>query len=74
VQGSILIGFGLAAGFLLALAAGRLVKSFLYQVQPLDVLTYVAVAVLLPAIGLIAILLPARRAASIEPMEALRED
>jgi putative ABC transport system permease protein len=73
-QGSILIGYGLAAGLVLAFATGRLIKSFLYQVQPLDVLTYVAVAVVLSSVGLIAILLPARKAASIEPMQALRED
>jgi ABC-type antimicrobial peptide transport system permease subunit len=73
-QGSILIGGGLAAGLALALASGSLLKSFLYQVQPLDLLTYGGVAVALSLVGLIAVLLPARRAASIEPMEALRDD
>jgi predicted permease len=73
-QGSIVIGAGLGVGLLLAVATGRWVKSFLYQVPPLDVLTYVAVVVALSTIGLIAALLPARKAASIEPMEALRED
>jgi predicted permease len=73
-QGSILIASGLAAGLLLALAAGRLVKSFLYQVQPLDLPTYAAVAVGLSTIGLIAVLIPAHKAASIDPMQALRED
>jgi predicted permease len=73
-QGSIMVGAGLGVGLLLAFAAGRLVKSFLYQVQPLDVWTYVAVVLALPAIGLMAGLLPARKAASIEPMQALRED
>jgi predicted permease len=73
-QGSILIGSGLVIGVLLSLATGRLVKSFLYRVQPLDVATYLAVALALSAIGLIAVLLPARRAASIEPMQALRDD
>jgi putative ABC transport system permease protein len=73
-QGSILIGAGLGAGLLLAFATARLIKGFLYQVQPLDVWTYVAVALTLPVIGLIAALLPARRAASIEPMQALRTE
>jgi putative ABC transport system permease protein len=73
-QGSILIGIGLVVGIVMALFAGRLVESFLYQVRPLDVWTYVAVLLVLPAIGLIAALLPARRAASIQPMQALRED
>jgi predicted permease len=73
-QGSILIGAGLGAGLLLAFATARLIKGFLYQVQPLDLWTYVAVAVTLSAIGLIAAFLPARRAASIEPMQALRTE
>ncbi len=73
-QGAILIGLGLGAGILLALATGHLVRSFLYQVQPIDLWTYVAVSASLLAIGLLASLLPARKAASIEPMQALRED
>ena len=73
-QGSIVIGLGLGIGLLLAFVAGRWVTSFLYQVQPLDMLTYVSVALGLSAIGLMAALLPARKAASIEPMQALRED
>ncbi|MGB7549644.1 MAG: ABC transporter permease [Terracidiphilus sp.] len=73
-QGSILVGGGLGIGLVLALATGRLVKSFLYQVQPLDVWTYVAVAFSLSVIGLLAAFLPARRAASIEPMQALRTE
>ena len=73
-QGSILIGAGLVVGLVLALASGRLIRSFLYQVHPVDVWTYLAVAFVLPVIGLIAALLPARKAASIQPMQALRED
>jgi len=73
-QGSILIGLGPGAGILLALATGHLVRSFLYQVRPIDFWTYVAVSVSLLVIGLLASLLPARKAASIEPMQALRED
>jgi putative ABC transport system permease protein len=73
-KGAVLVGAGLAVGLLLAFAVGRLVKSFLYQVQPVDAWTYVAVVLALSAIGSMASLLPARKAASIEPMEALRED
>jgi predicted permease len=73
-QGSVLVGAGLVVGLVLAFATGRLVKSFLYQVQPLDMSTYGAVILALSIIGLTAALLPARKAASIEPMEALRED
>jgi putative ABC transport system permease protein len=73
-RGSMVIGWGLGIGLVLAFASGRLVESFLYQVRPLDILTYVAVAVVLSAIGLLAALLPARKAVSIDPMQALRED
>jgi predicted permease len=73
-QGSVLVGAGLGIGLVLAFATGRLIKSFLYQVQPLDMSTYAAVVLALALIGLTASLLPARKAASIEPMEALRED
>lgn len=73
-QGSILIGAGLAGGLILAFATGRLIKGFLYEVKPLDASTYIAVAVVLTAIGLIAALIPAQRAASIQPMQALRDE
>lgn len=73
-QAFVLIGSGLAVGVLLAIATGRWMKSLLYRVQPLDGLTYVLVPVSLVTIGLMATILPARRAASIEPMQALRED
>jgi len=73
-QGSILISIGLAVGLGLAFASERLVQSFLYHVRPLDVWTYVSVLLVLPGIGLVAALLPARKAASIQPTQALRED
>jgi putative ABC transport system permease protein len=73
-QGAILIALGLGAGIVLALATSQLVRSFLYHVQTTDVPTYVAVSLSLLAVGLFASLLPARKAASIEPMQALRED
>jgi putative ABC transport system permease protein len=73
-QGAVLIGAGLASGILLALAASQVLSSFLYYVRSTDLLTYAAVAIGLFAIGLIASLLPAHKAASIEPMQALRED
>ena len=73
-QGSILIGTGLVVGLVLAFASGRLIKGFLYEVKPLDASTYLGVAVVLAAIGLVAALVPARRAASIQPMQALRDE
>ncbi|MBB6145910.1 putative permease [Silvibacterium bohemicum] len=73
-QGGILIGIGLGAGLVIAVFAGQLVKSFLYQVKPIDLGTYVGVTILLLVIGSIASLIPAHSASTIEPMEALRED
>ena len=73
-QGGILIGTGLAIGLVLSVAMGQLVKSFLYQVPPLDGWTYIAVVLVSLPIGLLASLIPALRAASIEPMQALRDN
>jgi ABC-type antimicrobial peptide transport system permease subunit len=73
-QGGILVGTGLGAGLVLAFLTGRVVKSFLFEVRPLDGWTYAAVTVLLGLIGLAAALIPARKAATIQPMQALRED
>jgi predicted permease len=73
-QGLALVITGLVLGVVCALWAGRLVKSFLYQVQPLDAWTYAGVAVLLIAVGALAAVIPARRAAAVEPIEALRDE
>ena len=73
-QGSILIGVGLAIGLVLAVLSGRVLKGFLFEVQPLDAWTYVAVAILLASIGLVSSLIPARNAASVQPMQALRDE
>jgi len=73
-QGAVLIGVGLAAGLILAFATGRLVESFLYHVKPTDLSTYLCVAAALAFVGLVAAFIPARKAASIQPMQALRED
>jgi putative ABC transport system permease protein len=73
-QGGVLIGLGLAAGLLLAAFVGQLIKSFLYNVKPLDAGTFIGVAVILLLVGSIASLIPAHTASTIEPMEALRED
>lgn len=73
-QGSLLVGAGLVLGLVLSFVTGGVIKSFLYEVKPVDGLTYVGAALVLAIVGLVAALLPARRAASIEPMQALRED
>jgi ABC-type antimicrobial peptide transport system permease subunit len=73
-QGLVLVLAGLVLGAVCALWAGRLVKSFLYGVKPLDAWTYVGVGVLLLAVGMLAAVIPARRAAAVEPIEALRDE
>jgi putative ABC transport system permease protein len=73
-QGAVLIAGGLAAGLLGSLLSARLIGGFLFGVGPTDFWTYLAVAVVLAAVGLGAALLPARRAARVDPMVALRHE
>jgi putative ABC transport system permease protein len=73
-QGLVFVGAGLAIGIVAAVFAGNLVRSFLYQVKPADVWTYGSVVLLLLLVGSVAALIPARRAAAVEPMSALREE
>lgn len=71
-QGLVLAFAGVAIGICGALALARLVKSLLFEVAPTDPLTFASVAVVLIAAACIATFLPARRAASIDPIVALR--
>jgi putative ABC transport system permease protein len=73
-KGLLLISIGLAVGLLASLATERSLTSFLYGVSPMDAITYVGVMVTLLLVGVLAALIPARRAASIEPTQALRAD
>ena len=73
-QGLVFVGAGLAIGIVAAVFAGNLVKSFLYQVTPADTWTYSGVILLLLLVGSAAALIPARRAAALEPMTALRDE
>jgi putative ABC transport system permease protein len=72
VGGLWLVGSGMAAGVLLTIAFGRLLGSLLYEVEPFDLQVFGCVALLLVAAAMLAMLLPARRAARVQPMEALR--
>ncbi len=64
---------GLAIGLLGAVALSRVIASFLYETSALDPLIYAAVIVILLGVTLLAILTPARRAARVDPMAALRD-
>jgi predicted permease len=65
---------GVALGVLLSLAATRLVADFLYGVEPNDPATLVLSALTLAAVAIGAAMIPARRAARLDPMASLRED
>jgi putative ABC transport system permease protein len=69
-----LIGAGFAIGLPLAFAASRVLESLLYGVKPHDPAVIAAALVVLAGIGLLACLIPARRAARVEPMAALRQE
>jgi len=69
-----LIFAGSLAGVLVALAGARVLESLLYGVRPHDPAVILAAPALLAAIALLACAAPARRAASIEPMAALRQE
>jgi putative ABC transport system permease protein len=73
-QGMAMTCIGLAFGLCGALAAGRALNSMLFGVTWLDRITYLGAIVLLFVVSVIACLIPARRAASIDPMEALRTE
>lgn len=68
-----LAAIGVAVAIPLALVTGRLLRSELFGVSTSDPLTFAAVIVLIASVGLVAAWLPARRAAHIDPMQALRD-
>jgi putative ABC transport system permease protein len=73
-QGLGLLGIGLLLGLAGAVAFTRLLAGFLYDVPALDPVTFVLVPVLLFLATLVACLVPSWRAASVDPMTALRHD
>jgi predicted permease len=73
-QGMGLVAIGLAAGVAGAVALTRTLSGLVYGVGTLDPLTFVAVPVLLAGVALLACFLPARRAASVDPITTLRQN
>jgi predicted permease len=73
-QAGVMLVVGVAVGSGLALASGRLARGFLYGVKADDAWTLAGAAVVLFVSGMLAAYLPARRAASVDPMEALRAE
>ena len=68
------VGLGLLLGTAGALALTRVLATLLYDVSPTDPMTFVSVAVVLGAVALTASYLPARRAARVDPIVALRQE
>lgn len=71
-EGFRLIAGGVVAGMAAGLVLSRVLKSFLFQVEPTDPVTLIGVAVLFAGVSLMACWVPTRRAAKIDPVEALR--
>jgi putative ABC transport system permease protein len=73
-MGGRLVLAGLVVGIAVSLAATRLLRSQLFGVQPADPIAYAAVALLLGFVALVACYIPARRAAAVDPLVALRQE
>ena len=71
-EGFRLIGVGVLAGIVLGVIVSRVLRSFLFEVQPSDPVTFIVVGSLFVAVGLLACWAPVRRAGKVDPLEALR--
>jgi len=71
-QGLVTALIGVAIGVAGAIVVTRTLRSFLFGLSPTDPVTFAAVALLLILVALLACYVPARRAAKVDPMEALR--
>jgi putative ABC transport system permease protein len=65
---------GIAVGLVLALIVARVMKSVLLGVNPRDPITLIVVALLLLSAAIIAVWIPARRAAALDPLVSLRHE
>ena len=73
-QGIRLALLGVVVGLMGSIAANRLLSNLLFEVSPHDPLTLGVVAVILVGTAVVACYVPARRAAAVEPVEALRAE
>jgi putative ABC transport system permease protein len=69
-----MVGIGVTTGLVAAFGLGRVLRSMFYEVQPGDPLTFGGVALILAAIGVVAALVPARKAVRVDPVIALRSE
>lgn len=73
-QGMVLVGIGLVLGLVAAFGASRALTRMLYGIGPTDLVSFVGVPLVLGAVALLASWLPARRAARVDPLIAMRSD
>jgi len=73
-QGIVQLAVGMAVGLAFALGISRLMKVILFQVEPRDPVIFGGVAAVLVFVGLVACLIPARRATLVDPLVALRAE
>jgi predicted permease len=73
-QGLGVVGAGVVAGLLAATAATEALTSLLFEISPRDPVTFGAMTLLLVAVSALAIYVPARRAAAVDPIRAFREE
>jgi ABC-type antimicrobial peptide transport system permease subunit len=73
-QGLALVTLGAALGLIAAFATSRFLESLLFGITPHDALTFCSVTALLAVVSFIAAVIPARRAARVDPIVVLRED
>ena len=71
-ESMVLLGAGLGLGLPIALFAVRLVRSQLYELSPFDPAIFIAATVGIALVTIVSAWLPARRAAAVDPMTALR--
>ena len=73
-QGGMLVAAGVALGLVGAVIVTRFLSAYLFGISPFDPVTFLAVAVVLAGVALMANALPARRASRVDPIAALRAD
>jgi ABC-type antimicrobial peptide transport system permease subunit len=73
-QGTTVVAIGAAIGIVVAYMATRYLSSLLFEVKTVDITAFIAMSAVMLAMGVLASYMPAHRASSVDPMEALRSD